>query len=95
MIPAPLKEGDFVKAFALSVVGSIIGGALAGGIIGAVFGAVCSAIGASVAVVQRWAPILGGGAGLVVSYFVFRAVVLHFIARKLITVQATDGAGAV
>ena len=77
LIPAALKESDFVKAFLLLMLCSVIGGVLAGGVVGALLGAAVAAVGGSMSSVQIAAPILGAFTGIGISYFFFRWLVLR------------------
>ena len=88
MIPMPLREADFLKAFLILMLCSVIGGAVAGGIIGAGVSWVAQVVDASIDTARVVAPILSGLGGLVVSYFFFRLLVLRFIVRKLIASHA-------
>jgi len=83
VIPAPLRERDFVKAFILLMLCSFIGGFLAGAIIGGVLGAAIALVGGSMNSVQVAAPIVGGLTGICITYFFFRFLVLRLIVRKL------------
>ena len=83
MIPAPLTERDFVKAFLALMLCSIVGGALAGVIVGAVFG-VAGAVFGSTGATRIAVPVFSALAGFVITYFLFRFFVLRFIVRKLV-----------
>lgn len=81
MIPAPLTERDFVKAFLALMLCSLVGGALAGAIVGAVFGVAGAE---STGAIRIAVPVISGLAGFVITYFLFRFFVLRFIVRKLV-----------
>ena len=83
MIPAPLKERDFLKTFILLMVCSVVGGVVGGGMMGAILGVACAAFGCSAATMQTMSVVLGAGAGFVISYFFFRWFVIRFIVSKL------------
>jgi hypothetical protein len=84
MMPAPLRETDFLKAFVLLAVCSVIGGAIAGGIMGGIIALVAHAVSASIDTVRIVVPVLSGLSGLIVTYFFFRLLVLRLIVRKII-----------
>ena len=83
MIPTSLSESDFLKAYALLLVLSLLGGAISGAVLGGITGAICGVMGYSLSVIRQLSSIAGALAGMVVSYFIFRWVVLRFIVRKL------------
>ena len=78
-----LKESDFLKAFALTIVCGVFAGALVGGMIGGIVGGVESARGSSIPS-HGTISVLGAIGGLIVNYFVFRFFVTRFIVRKLV-----------
>ena len=67
MIPAPLKESDFVKAFVLQILCSVLIGALAG-IVSGIVGA---------------RPIFGLLIAPLIAYYFFRLFVIRCIVNKL------------
>ena len=83
MTNSPISESVFLKAFAVLMLGSMVAGFLAGAIAGFLLGLVLALTGGNMANLQTGAAILGGVAGVVVSYFVFRTVVLKLILPKL------------
>ena len=94
MLPAPLKESDFLKTFVLLMVCSVTGGALAGGVLGAIVGVICAAL-RTPQTIRVLAPVVGGIAGILITYVLFRAFVLRFIVRKIVTGPPIEASNAV
>ena len=78
-----IKELDVAKAFGLFVLGAAAGGFVAGAVAGMVWGFVIASTTGDLGDVRRGASVLGGVAGFIVSYFVFRAVTFKFLAPRL------------
>jgi len=85
VLPTPLKESDFLKAFVVLAISSVVAGAVAGAVLGAVAGFILGAAGIAVPTIRLVCGALGALTGLILGYVLFRAIVLHFIVRRLPT----------
>jgi uncharacterized membrane protein YjfL (UPF0719 family) len=90
MLAGSLKESDVMKAFLVLAIGSIVGGFVVGFIAGMLLGIVVALSGGNLGDVQLGSMIVGGLLGVVVSYLVFRTVVLKMLAPKLAGVMSSD-----
>jgi hypothetical protein len=91
-----LRELDVVKAFLLFALGSVVGGFIAGALAGMIWGVLIATTSGNLADVQRGAAILGGVAGFIMSFFIFRVVTLKFIAPRVVSsANQTSAAGVV
>jgi hypothetical protein len=88
VLPTPLKESDFLKAFIVLAIASVIAGAVSGAIVGGIAGFIMGAIGVALPTIKLICGVLGAASGLVFGYFIFRATVLHFIVKRLPIGQA-------
>jgi len=84
MTTSNLRERDIVKAYALFAICSAVGGFVVGAVAGMLLGVVVAMSGGDIADVQLGAGILGAVLGLLVSYYIFRAVLLRMLAPKML-----------
>ena len=78
-----MKEIDILKSFGLFLLGSVVGGMILGAVAGFLVGIGVAVTGGALASVQSGAQLLGLLAGLAVSYFMFRIVVLKMIVPRV------------
>jgi hypothetical protein len=79
-----LHESDFLKSYGCFAICSGIAGFFVGAVLGALIGFVGAANGAPAATLQTIVLVVGGVAGLIVNYFVFRFFVIRFIVVKFV-----------
>ena len=79
----PLKEKDYLKAWALYVLYATTCGFLAGAITGSIAGAILRVLGKSVTTIQVVSSIVGFLSGLPLSYMFFRIFVIRYLVEKL------------
>ena len=92
-MPHPLKESDYIKAWALFALCATVGGFIAGAIVGGILGAILAVAQAPIQVVRLVCAAGGFIAGLPISYGFFRLFVARFIVQKL-TIQTVPDSGA-
>ena len=83
-VASPLKEGDYIKAFALYFISALIAGTLGGGAVGVVFGTVWG--GSAIDGVATRVVVLAISAlvAVLLNYAMFRFAVKELIVPKLL-----------
>ncbi|MEO6181916.1 MAG: hypothetical protein ABIP71_02180 [Verrucomicrobiota bacterium] len=79
----PLREKDYLKAWALYVFCATTCGFLAGAITGSIAGAILAVLGKSESVIKMVSAVVGFFSGLPLSYMFFRIFVIRYLVEKV------------
>src|SRR5436190_4533898 len=88
---SPLKETDYIKAWALFTLCATVGGFIVGAVVGGIIGGALGAAGVPIQTITFVCAGAGFIAGLPVSYLFFRLFVSRLIVQKIRAQSISDG----